>query len=181
MAEDNVYVELAEKLGVPNSERFPKILDATFTPEEAVICRELFEPATCQELADRLDIKSQVEFTGFVSQQEKVERLRKAWVAVCPSLKEGWGLTNIEANACGTSVIAANSPGLRDSVVDNETGYLYEYGNIDQLAEKLEMILLDDTIRTGLETGGRNWAARFNWDDAADKFLNILQTVADGD
>ena len=47
-------------------------------------------------------------------------------MAVYPSLKEGWGLTNIEANACGTAVIAANSPGLRDSVKDGETGFLYE-------------------------------------------------------
>jgi NAD-dependent dihydropyrimidine dehydrogenase PreA subunit len=54
--ENNVYTELAEKLGVPNSERFVKILDAMFTPEEASICRELFTPATCRELAGRLNI-----------------------------------------------------------------------------------------------------------------------------
>jgi len=55
-AENDAYTELADKLGVPNSERFLKILDAMFTPEEANICRELFAPATCQELASRLNI-----------------------------------------------------------------------------------------------------------------------------
>jgi Pyruvate/2-oxoacid:ferredoxin oxidoreductase delta subunit len=59
MKENNVYVELAAKLGVPNSVRFMKILEATFTPEEAIICRELFNPATCQELASRLNIKEE--------------------------------------------------------------------------------------------------------------------------
>lgn len=58
MAFDPVYKELSDKLGVWESERFQKILKATFTPVEAKICIELFEPATCPELAERLDMKA---------------------------------------------------------------------------------------------------------------------------
>ena len=57
MNEKGIHVELAAKLGVPNSERFVKILEATFTPEEALVCSELFVPATCQELAGRLGVE----------------------------------------------------------------------------------------------------------------------------
>ncbi len=57
MNEKSIYVELAAKLGVPNSERFVKILEATFTPEDARVCSELFDPATCQELAGRLGVE----------------------------------------------------------------------------------------------------------------------------
>lgn len=56
MAREYIYTELAEKLGVPDSERFLKILEAMLSPQEAKICSELFEPATCRELAHRLDI-----------------------------------------------------------------------------------------------------------------------------
>ena len=56
MSEKDVYSELAEKLGAPTSERFLKILDTMFTPEEARICLELIEPATCPELAEKLNI-----------------------------------------------------------------------------------------------------------------------------
>jgi NAD-dependent dihydropyrimidine dehydrogenase PreA subunit len=56
MAENGIYVELSEKMGVPNSPRFVKILEASFSPLEATICRELFDPATSQELADRLGL-----------------------------------------------------------------------------------------------------------------------------
>jgi len=115
-----------------------------------------------------------IEFTGYVSTPEKVERLRKSHVAVLPSLKEGWGLTNIEANSVGTAVIAANSPGLRDSVKDNQTGYLYEYGDIDQLADKLIKILTENQIRQQLELKGREWAENFNWDRAAKDFEKLL-------
>lgn len=133
-----------------------------------------------KELAGRLKIGDNVTFAGYVSEEKKVEYLRRSHVAVYPSLKEGWGLTNIEANACGTAVIAANSPGLRDSVKDGETGFLYEYGNINQLAEKLEKLLLDTEIRSDLEDGGRRWAQKFSWDDAADSFLELLSLITDG-
>jgi NAD-dependent dihydropyrimidine dehydrogenase PreA subunit len=56
MAGNGIYKQLSDKLGVWESERFLKILDAMFTPEEAGICLELFEPATCKELAGRLEI-----------------------------------------------------------------------------------------------------------------------------
>ena len=56
MSKNTIYAELAAKLGVPGSGRFIRILEASFTPEEAGICRELFNPVTCPELAARLGI-----------------------------------------------------------------------------------------------------------------------------
>jgi len=59
-----------------------------------------------------------------VEQRDKVDALNQAQVAAAPSPKEGWGLTVIEANACGTPVVASRSPGLVESVRDGETGIL---------------------------------------------------------
>jgi Pyruvate/2-oxoacid:ferredoxin oxidoreductase delta subunit len=56
MRESTVYTELAEKLGVPDSERFVRILEASFTEREAIVCSELFEPATADELSEKLTI-----------------------------------------------------------------------------------------------------------------------------
>ncbi|MCK4574321.1 MAG: glycosyltransferase family 4 protein [candidate division Zixibacteria bacterium] len=127
-----------------------------------------------KSLAQKLNVADHVEFPGFVPSAEKVERMRRAHVAVLPSLKEGWGLTNIESNSVGTTVIAANSPGLRDSVRDGETGFLYEYGNIEQLTQKLLAVLTDEALRHKLEQGGLKWAEEFNWDSAARKFEKLI-------
>ena len=124
--------------------------------------------------AEELSLKNDIEFPGYVSTDNKVERMRKAHVAVLPSLKEGWGLTNIEANSVGTAVVAADSPGLRDSVKDGETGFLYEYGNIEQMADRLLKILMDKDLRNKLQQGGLAWAEKFNWDNAAKKFEKLL-------
>ncbi len=130
-------------------------------------------------LARTLDLSDDIEFPGFVSTADKVDRMRRAHVAVLPSLKEGWGLTNIEANSVGTAVVAADSPGLRDSVQDGKTGFLYKYGDIEQLAERLMTILTDEQVRRNLETGGLEWAERFNWDSAARKFEKLLFETVD--
>jgi glycosyltransferase involved in cell wall biosynthesis len=129
-------------------------------------------------LANRLGIKDNVEFTGFVDMMEKVRRLQKAWVAVCPSFKEGWGLTNVEANACGTPVVASNVPGLKDSVVNGKTGILYEYGNVQELSDCLTRILSDADYREELRRGGLTWAEGFSWDEAAEKTFELMEQIA---
>ena len=130
-----------------------------------------------ESLARKLHIEHKVEFTGFVDPATKVDYLRRARVAVCPSLKEGWGLTNIEANACGTPVVAADVPGLRDSVRDGTTGLLYPYGNIDALAERLAAVLGDQALWNRLSAGGLAWAQSFHWDEAARRTEALIEQV----
>ncbi|MEZ5359106.1 MAG: glycosyltransferase family 4 protein [Candidatus Zixiibacteriota bacterium] len=120
-----------------------------------------------------------VDFPGFVSSTQKVEYLCRSHVMVYPSLKEGWGLTNIEANSCGTAVVAARTPGLRDSVKDGYSGLLYEYGDVESLAASTKNLLTDTEKRAKLEQGGLEWASRFNWDNAAAKFLELCTRVAE--
>ncbi len=128
--------------------------------------------------AGRLGLSDSVDFPGFVSREDKVALLCRSHVAVYPSLKEGWGLTNIEANSCGTTVVAANTPGLRDSVSNGVSGLLYEYGNTGEMAEKVTSILTDNGLRNRLEAGALKWASQFNWDDAATEFLALCHEVA---
>ena len=130
-------------------------------------------------LTGSLDLVDSIEFAGYVPTEEKVNRMRRAHVSVLPSLKEGWGLTNIEANSVGTAVIAADSPGLRDSVRDGETGFLYPYGEVDQLADRILRIFRDESLRRKLESGALTWAERFNWDNAAREFDSLIQQVVE--
>ena len=153
---------------------FSKILDR-LPQARLVVVGEGDYKTQLMSLAKRLNLGEKVEFPGFVDRSEKVRRLQRSWVAVYPSLKEGWGLTNIEANACGTPVIASNVPGLKDSVVHGETGLLFEYGNIEQLADYLMRILSDASYREELSRGGLKWAQTFDWDQAADQTFDLIQ------
>ncbi len=126
-------------------------------------------------IARDLGLEGVVEFTGFVSEQSKVQLLQQIWCQVTTSSKEGWGLTVIEANACGTPAIASNVEGLRDAVRDGDTGLLYEYGNVNDLAEKIVQILTDEQLRQRLTVNAIEWAKRFDWDRAAEETIELLQ------
>ena len=126
-------------------------------------------------LAEQLGVSGAVEFTGFVSEEKKVALLKSMWFKVTTSSKEGWGLTVLEANACGTTVLASDVPGLRDAVKDGETGLLYPYGDINELARKIVYLVEQPAIRDRLTSGALAWAASFRWDTAAERTIALLQ------
>ena len=130
--------------------------------------------AELQRMASRLGVEGAVEFHGFVSEAEKVRWMRRSWVLVQPSPKEGWGLTVVEAGACGTAVVATDAPGLRDSVSDGETGLRVRYGDRRRMADALLSVLTDAALRERLGRGGVEWSRRFQWPDCAARSLDAL-------
>ncbi len=128
-----------------------------------------------EKLADSLGIRNSIEFTGFVSSEEKVKRLQGMDLVVNPSAKEGWGLTVVEANACGVPVIASNVPGLRDSVVDGSTGWLYPYGDVDHLASVMLRVLREPAERVRVAEEAVRWAGKFTWEASATAMLEVIE------
>lgn len=130
-----------------------------------------------QRLARRLHLDDCVEFTGFITLEEQVNVYRQAQVVVNPSAKEGWGLTVIEANACGTPVVAADVQGLKDSVIDNKTGFLYPHSDTHAMARRIVEVLKDEKLRSRLSKESLEWAKEFTWQKAAEKVEIIMERV----
>jgi glycosyltransferase involved in cell wall biosynthesis/O-antigen/teichoic acid export membrane protein len=127
-----------------------------------------------ESLAKELNLENNVRFLGKISEAEKVSLLQKAWVFVNPSMMEGWGITSIEANACGTPIVASNVQGLKDSVKDNFTGFLVEYGNVNEFGEKILSIIQNDDLRKEMEVNSIEWSKGFGWDKLSEDFKNII-------
>ena len=122
----------------------------------------------------RMKLEASVTFLGFLPGERKVRQLRSSWAVLQPSPKEGWGLTVVEASACGTAVIASDAPGLRDSVRRDETGLLVPYGDVGRLADAMVRVLTDAPLRERLERGGLEWAARFQWPECGRRSMDAL-------
>jgi glycosyltransferase involved in cell wall biosynthesis len=137
-----------------------------------------YEPAL-YDMVGRLGVQRNVEFVGFADYPSKRELLAKSWVLAYPSPKEGWGLSVIEAGSCGTPTIASNSPGLRESVRDGETGFLVPHGDIGAMAEKFRLLLRDAALRQRLAEQAIGWARRFNWDHTAQGTIEFLQRAGE--
>ena len=128
-------------------------------------------------LSKKLNIDENTTFFGFVSEEDKIKLLSRSWAMVNTSMKEGWGITNIEANACGTPVISANVPGLKDSVKNGVSGLLYEYGDINELSKKIENLISSAELKSSLSIGAVEWAYKFSWDHSAELMIQTCNKV----
>jgi glycosyltransferase involved in cell wall biosynthesis len=133
-----------------------------------------------EELARSLDLGERVRFLGRISEPEKVALLRRSWALVFASPKEGWGITNLEAAACGTPVVASNSPGIRESVRDGETGFLVPHGDIVGMANSMRRIAGSLEFVTALGTAARAFSETFTWERAADETEKLLLSIVGG-
>lgn len=130
-----------------------------------------------QALVNEYHLSDSVVFHGYVTEAEKVEILSRSHVAVSTSIKEGWGITNIEANACGTPVVSSDVPGLRDSVLSSKSGLLYPYGNVDVLASILCRLLQNPSELAELSRGALDWAYTFSWARSAREMLDYMNDI----
>jgi len=129
-------------------------------------------------LAQKLNLQDCTTFTGFVSEEEKIQHLRQAHLLVNASAKEGWGLTNIEANACGTPAVATDVPGYKDSVIHGQTGLLIEHDNTEAMARGITQCLSQATFLEELSHQTVEWAQKFNWDKTAEGTFKAIEEAA---
>ena len=137
------------------------------------------QDAWLRQFVKDLGLADSVEFRGRVSEEEKVRLMQQAWVFVNPSMVEGWGITTVEANACGTPIIAANVPGLRDSVINPHTGFLVPHGNSQVMADRITEVISDGPLRSEMGQEARRWAQEFDWERTSNQFLELVnQTIS---
>ena len=127
-----------------------------------------------KELAKQLNVN--VTFHGFTSEEQKVKLMQQAWVFGMPSMKEGWGLTVLEANACGTPAVAFNVAGLNVAIKNNESGFLVE--TQEEFTQKILDLLKDKVTREKLSNGAVKWASKFSWDRTADETMEIIKEIS---
>lgn len=156
----NVFIRLAKNL----SKNHPKAI--------FLIAGEGEEIQKLKTFAHR--IQSPVTFLGKVTESDKVRLLQEAWVVVNPSSMEGWGLTVIEANACGTPVVASDVPGLRDSVKHGFSGYLATYNRLQDFEKYVSALLKNATLRNRHSKNAILWAKKFTWDTSVKQSLELI-------
>jgi phosphatidylinositol alpha-1,6-mannosyltransferase len=134
-------------------------------------------------LAAELQIGEKIRFLGLVPAAERVQLYQRCSVYLMPSRTigdkgdfEGFGITYLEANACGRPVIGGRSGGVADAVLDGVTGLLVDPHSPDDVAEKTLQLLRDGNFAAQLARAGRERVEReLNWTATAEKLLNLLR------
>lgn len=133
-----------------------------------------------ERLVATLGLGDAVRFLGRVSEDQKRGLLRSTWANVLPSAKEGWGITVMEAAACGTPSLASDRPGLRDSVRHETTGWLLPHGDSDALAERMLALAGDPAMVARFGRAARAHAEATTWEAAADATAAHLSDLIAG-
>jgi len=113
-----------------------------------------------------------------VTKEEIIELYSNAEVFVCPSIYEPFGIINLEAMACNTPVVASATGGIKEVVVDGETGFLVEPGNPEDLAEHIKKLLDDRELAATFGANGRKRVEEmFSWESIAKKTYDMYEDV----
>lgn len=125
-------------------------------------------PKLLRQLADRLGIADLVRFYPPVPQHELADWYRAATALIMPSYSESFGLSAVEAQACGTPVVAASVGGLPVAVTHGRTGLLVDGHQPDNWAHALRRLAESLPYAARLGTAAAARARQFGWSAAAD-------------
>ena len=118
-------------------------------------------------LADRLGIKDHIEFHESVDQETLLKFYSECDLLVLPSKTEGWGLSLMEAMACGKPVVASRAGGIPELVRDGTDGVLVRPGDVRGFADAIVKLLGDPKLRESMGIKGRQRVGEFSWDETA--------------
>lgn len=113
---------------------------------------------------------------GWVEEADRTALLAGATAYAFPSVYEGFGLPPVEAMAAGVPVVATRAGSLPEVCRDGAD--LVAVGDVEALAGALHRVTTDEAHRAGLVARGRQVAAGYDWDEAADRLTELLHRVA---
>ncbi len=130
-----------------------------------------------KNLSSNLQISNKIRFWGFVSEKKKFELLARSHLLVNPSVREGWGLVNIEANSVQTPVIAYKTSGLVDSVKGGYSGVICQRNNPDELANEVYSLISNKKKYQAMQKNAYLWSKNFSWEKARIKSLRLIKKI----
>jgi glycosyltransferase involved in cell wall biosynthesis len=127
------------------------------------------------DLIEELNLKNEVIFTDYVSDEYLVKLYNAADLFVYPSLYEGFGLPPLEAMACGCPVITSNTSSLPEVVGD--AGIMIDPNDINSLTESMLKILTNNQLREEMSKKSLERAKMFSWKKTAKETWNVYEDV----
>jgi len=132
-------------------------------------------------LARRCAANARIELRGPTYNDAELSAVyRTGTVAVVPStFPEALGLTSLEAQASGVPVVVSNAGGLPETVAAGRSGFVVEHGHVEQLAERVVELLLNEQRRREMAAAAREWVLQtFSWDVIAARLEHEYAQVA---
>lgn len=150
-----------------------RLRERGLTPRLMVIGRGP-EDAALRAQCERLHLGGQVEFAGYIPNDELVLRLNQCRIMVIPSVwEEGFGVVALQGIACGCVVVSSDAGGLREAI--GPCGITFPNGNVPALADRLAELLQDERKVTALRLHSADHLSLHEPQAVADAYLSIIE------
>jgi N-acetyl-alpha-D-glucosaminyl L-malate synthase BshA len=134
--------------------------------------------SACEILSRELGIQDHVKFLG--KQAEIVDLLSASDLFLMPSQSESFGLSALEAMACGVPVVSTSVGGLPELNIHNQTGFIAEIGDVERMARYAVDLLANPSKHKTFSEAARHRATEFNQDKIVTLYERYYQKVLDG-
>lgn len=120
------------------------------------------------------DFPNWIHYTRKATQQQTVDIYNNVSVWLCATIEEGYGLTSLEAMACGCAVVSTAYTGILEYAHDNDNALLSPVKDVSALVNNVCKVFDDDVLRKRLVVRGRKTAESLSWDKAVDEFEQAI-------
>ncbi len=121
--------------------------------------------------------KEGIEYLGKINEKTKIELYKKSWVILSTSFIEGWGMTIVEANSCGTPAVVYSSGSLPEIVKQGINGFVVPYKDINSMAKYINYITSDENIMKELSRKSYEESLKYDWNRTAEEYKKYLERV----
>lgn len=136
------------------------------------------ERLNLEKLTKSLHIQDKVTFTGDVKNKYVSHFINKMDIVCLPSIRESFGVAAVEASACGRPVVCSNVGGLKEVVIDGETGFLFKSQDVIDLKNKLKLLVENESLMRKFSSSGRQFVLEnYNWEDNAKHMYDIYSKL----
>jgi glycosyltransferase involved in cell wall biosynthesis len=131
-----------------------------------------------KQCVNQLGLNDHVEFAGFLNEEQKDQSLQEAHLLLHTSVREGWGLNVIEANAMGTPSAVYPVAGLTESTLHDVTGRVSKQETPESLADEIQCMINNPDTYQQYRIKAWNRAKEFHWDAILPKACDWLESMA---
>jgi len=135
----------------------------------------------CRKYSLDFESGKDVDFKGFVSEDEKLKLMSRSHCLVFPSLREGWGLIITEAAAVGTPSIVYDSAGTRDAVDYGKAGYLCRENTVESIHTLMKRVIEQKEEYTLIRKTSHDFSRNFHWENTGKAFTDFMNTLREHD
>jgi glycogen(starch) synthase len=173
---DDNYIAFLGRIQIHNK-GLDTLIDAlTFTDSKVAFAGRGRDEERLNVLAKNKKVIEKINLRGHLSEQEKADFLSRSTFLVLSSRYEGQGIVLLEAAACAKPVIVSDIPELMFAV-EAGFGLSFRTGDAEDLAEKMNILARDETLRREMGKKGREYAKAFTWDRIAERYEEYLTEV----